>query len=153
MSYWQAGRGAEMRTVLLAGILAAGMAAPAWAGGVTVQDGWMRMTMPSHPAAGYFVLHNDTDAALKLTGAESPGCGDLMLHRSVSEGGQEKMEMVMEVPVPAHGSVAFAPGGYHLMCMEPTTAMKQGGSVPVTLRFGDGSQVQATFAVKSAMGE
>ena len=60
--------------------------------------------------------------------------------------------MVHSVTVPAHGSVAFAPGGYHLMCMAPSDAMKPGASVPVTLKFATGD-VTIDFAVKGATGE
>ena len=58
-----------------------------------------------------------------------------MLHRSVNDNGQERMEMVDSVPVPAHGEVKFEPGGYHLMCMSPTAEAARGRSVPVTLSF------------------
>ncbi len=107
--------------------------------------------MPSRPAAGYFVLSNQTDRTRTLVGAASPGCGALMLHRSLNSNGQERMEMVDSVPVPARGEVKFAPGGYHLMCMSPTAA--RGGSVSVTLRFQDGSSLVASFPVRGATGD
>lgn len=108
--------------------------------------------MPSRPAAGYFVLSNETGRTRTLVGAASPGCGALMLHRSVNANGQERMEMVDSVPVPAHGEVKFAPGGYHLMCMSPTAAVARGGSVSVTLRFKDGGSLAASFPVRGATG-
>jgi copper(I)-binding protein len=60
---------------------------------------------------------------------------------------------MMDVPrvtVPAHGQVAFAPGGYHLMCMQP--AMKPGQSVMVTLSFKDGSSLAVDMPVYGATG-
>jgi hypothetical protein len=109
--------------------------------------------MPSLPAAGYFTLSNPTGAAHTLTGAASPACGMLMLHRSVDESGRERMEMVQSVSIPAHGKVTFAPGGYHLMCMSPSKAMTPGHSVPVTLRFADGGSLTASFPVRNATGK
>jgi len=76
-----------------------------------------------------------------------------MLHRSVNDNGQERMEMVASVSVPAHGEVKFAPGGYHLMCMSPTAAAARGGSVSVTLRFQDGGSLMAIFPVRGATGD
>ena len=76
-----------------------------------------------------------------------------MLHRSVSDNGQERMEMVANVSVPAHGEVKFAPGGYHLMCMSPTAAVAPGHSVSVTLRFKDGGSLAASFPVRGATGD
>ena len=121
--------------------------------GLLVSHPWLRLIMPSRPAAGYFVLSNRTGETRTLVGAASPGCGALMLHRSVNDNGQERMEMVESVAVPAHGEVKFAPGGYHLMCMSPTAAATPGGSVPVTLRFQDGGSLVASFAVRGATGE
>jgi periplasmic copper chaperone A len=76
-----------------------------------------------------------------------------MLHRSVNDNGQERMEMVDSVPVPAHGEVRFEPGGYHLMCMSPTAEAARGRSVPVTLRFQDGGSLVASFPVHGATGD
>lgn len=76
-----------------------------------------------------------------------------MLHRSVNDNGQERMEMVDSVPVPAHGEVRFEPGGYHLMCMSPTAEAARGRSVPVTLRFKDGGSLTASFPVRGATGD
>jgi copper(I)-binding protein len=75
-----------------------------------------------------------------------------MLHQSVEKGGQDQMMMVAQVTVPAHGSVSFAPAGYHLMCMQPSPSMKVGGSVPVTLHFADAGTLTASFPVKGARG-
>ena len=109
--------------------------------------------MPSLPAAGYFTLSNASGTPETLIGAASPACGMLMLHRSVDQGGQERMVMVDKVPVPPQGKVSFMPGSYHLMCMSPTTAMRPGQSVPVTLRFADGGLLTARFPVRSATGK
>jgi copper(I)-binding protein len=47
----------------------------------------------------------------------------------------------------------FAPGGYHLMCMQPSADIKPGKTVSVTLTFANGSSVTAPFAVRSASGQ
>jgi hypothetical protein len=121
--------------------------------GLVISQPWLRLIIPSRPAAGYFVLSNETGRTRTLVGAASPGCGALMLHRSVNDNGQERMEMVASVSVPAHGEVKFAPGGYHLMCMSPTAAAARGGSVSVTLRFQDGGSLVAIFPVRGATGD
>jgi copper(I)-binding protein len=76
-----------------------------------------------------------------------------MLHKSESAGGTMKMMDVASVPVPGGTDIAFAPGGYHLMCMNTKPAMKPGATVPVTLDFADGSKVKTEFAVKNARGQ
>jgi periplasmic copper chaperone A len=138
---------------LRAFLLFAAVALPANAGNPTVNDGWFRSLPNNLPAAGYFTLKNNTTKPISLTGAASPACGMLMLHKSEQVGGMNRMTMVDKVDVPQGGSVKFAPGGYHLMCMEPGPTMKPGGSVPVTLQFADGTTFKSQFVVKGATGK
>lgn len=129
------------------------LVSPAFAADVTVSGAWMR-ALPAHlPAAGYFTLRNRGKDAVSLTGANSTACGMLMLHKSTQSGGVGGMEDVASVAVPAGGELKFAPGSYHLMCMDPTAAVKPGTSVEVTLSFSDGGKAVVAFAVKNAQGK
>jgi periplasmic copper chaperone A len=121
------------------------------AGAVTVEQPWLRLIIKDRPAAGYMTLRNTGDGPAMLTGASSPGCGMLMLHQSKQENGVEKMLHVPSITIAAHGTFNFAPGGYHLMCMQPQ--MQVGESVPVTLTFKNGQTVTAQFPVKGAGGK
>jgi copper(I)-binding protein len=130
------------------------LAAPAAASpSLTISHAWLRFLTPQIPAAGYFTLYNGGQHAAVLTGAASPACGKLMLHESVVHNGAASMQMVPDVVVPAHGSVTFRPGGYHLMCMSPLATIAPGQSAPVSLSFKDGSTVTATFPVYGAKGK
>jgi copper(I)-binding protein len=117
---------------------------------VSVQKPWVRYLLPSVPAAGYMVLQNNGDADLVLTGAASPACGMLMLHKSQDSSGMAMMMDVPNVTIPAHGSVTLAPGGYHLMCMQPN--MKLGDTVTMTLSFKDGANIAVAAPVYGAQG-
>ena len=128
-------------------------AVPASAAQVEIGGAWFRALPAGLPAGGYFVLHNSGKADAELTGAQSPACGMVMLHKSIEEGGMGRMVHVESVTVPAHGKVEFKPGGYHLMCMKPTAAMTPGKTVAVMLQFADGTQTVADFHVKSATGK
>ena len=136
---------------------ALGLLAAAGAGAaetqLTVTDAWMRATIPGRPAAGYFTLANKSAVAVTLLRAASPACQPMMLHQSLSTGGVDRMVMVKSIKVPAKGSVSFAPGGYHLMCMAPTADVTPGKSVPVTLTFGDGTILTESFPVRNAAGK
>jgi len=144
------GRASALAMILACGI---GVSAAAAASSVTIEKPWMRFIIKARPAAGYFTLRNNGDKAVKLTGASSPACGMLMLHQSKQEGGVDKMMSMNGVSVPAHGSVEFTPGGYHLMCMSPTNAMTVGANVPVTLKFADGATTTTLFPVKGPGGK
>ncbi len=139
-----------MRIAVIAFCLLAFPASAGAPSGVTASKPWMRYLLPSLPAGGYLVLHNSSDTPAILTAASSPACGMLMLHESQDSSGMAMMMAVPNVTVPAHGSVSFAPGGYHLMCMQP--AMKVGSTVPVTLSFQDGSTLTVAMPVFGATG-
>jgi copper(I)-binding protein len=70
-----------------------------------------------------------------------------MIHQSAVSGGVASMKMVSRVPVPAGGDVTFGPGGYHLMFVGLTRALKVGDILPATLTFASGAKVKAAFVV------
>jgi len=137
-----------MRITLILFCLLALPAAAGTPSGITVTKPWMRYLLPSIPAGGYLTLQNSGDNPAILTGAASPSCGALMLHETQDNSGMAMMMSMPTVTVPPHGSVSFAPGGYHLMCMAPK--MKVGDQVPVTLTFQDGTTLPLTMRVYSA---
>lgn len=142
---------AASAALLLVAAAATGRAATT--AGIAISHPWMRFLTLEIPAAGYFTLHNDTAKPVVLTGAKSPDCGQLMLHRSVVSNHMASMVMVPSITVAAHGSVTFQPGGYHLMCMSPSTSMAPGKHVPVTLTFAHAPPLAAEFPVYGSTGK
>src|SRR5262249_35650679 len=144
-------QGDAMKTALFLLLMtSAALAAPSE---ITIENGWIRALPGAVPSGGYFVLHNAGKKTATLTGAESPGCGMLMLHVSENKGGMSAMRHVDSIDVAPGGTLEFKQGGYHLMCMQATAATKPGATVPVTLVFQDGLKVTANFAVRDAMGK
>ncbi len=142
-----------MRLPLLNFAALLALSTSAFAGDVVVTGGWFRTLPASVPSGGYFTLHNGSNKTITLTGASSPACGMLMLHKTEDKGGTMDMMDMPSIPVPAGTDLKFAPGGYHLMCTDATAAMKPGKTVPVTLELEGGAKIQATFAVKNAKGQ
>jgi len=117
---------------------------------ITIADPWVR-ALPGN-AAGYVTLTNDSDKTITLVGVRSNACGMVMLHKTSRDGGMASMSDMAEVKLSPHETVKFAPGGLHLMCMEPTAAMKPGKTVTMVLEFSDKSENPVSFAVKNAAG-
>lgn len=136
--------------LLLAGLLAAGAAHADQASQVHADAPWLRVLPAGLPAGGYVTLRNDGDAAATLTHASSARYGEVMLHQSTTDGGMGRMKMVDRLVIPAHGQVALAPGGYHLMMMQAHGAVAAGDRVPVTLDFADGSHLSLEFLARPA---
>jgi hypothetical protein len=136
--------------VRLALFVAAGaISLTALAGGATVTEPWLRYIPGGAPSAGYFRLTNEGDRPISLVGAECGDFGRVMMHRTIERGGISTMRPVHEITIAPGKSVAFEPGGYHLMLMRPKHPLRPGGRLPVTLRFSDGSTLSAEFLVKS----
>ncbi len=120
---------------------------------MTVSDGWFRALPENLPSGGYFTLTNGSTVPVVLTGASSPACQSLMLHKSETANGMAQMTDAANILVAAGATLKFAPGGYHLMCMSPTPEMKPGATVFVTLQFQSGKAVTTPFTVKNARGQ
>jgi periplasmic copper chaperone A len=143
-------RGA-VQGLFLAGALMAGGAANAAAGNaLAVSHCWIRALPGNLPSGGYFVATNTGDQPVDLVGVETPAFGMAMLHQSQTQGGTSRMVMVDKVRVPAHGTLAFTPGDYHLMLEQPKQPLQIGAKLPLTFVFGGGQKISAMCVVKGA---
>jgi periplasmic copper chaperone A len=129
------------------------MPGAALAGPVDVSDAWFRALPGQLPAGGYFTAINSTRDDIAITGAQSDACGMVMIHQSQNKGGMSGMDMLDKVTIPAGGTLKFAPGGYHLMCTDPTAKMKPGTKVPVVLDLSNGVRIAVAFTVRDAKGK
>jgi copper(I)-binding protein len=143
-----------MKQMLFA-IVMLGMVMTAHAGQppVSVSDARMRWLPGDLPMAGYFVITSHAPGKLRLVGAASPAFDGVMVHRSLEDSGVARMMHVDGVDLPPGQSVAFAPGGYHLMLMGRTQELHAGEEVPVTLRFNDDQTLVVNFRVTGAQDE
>jgi periplasmic copper chaperone A len=105
------------------------------AGALSIAGGWTRPTALGANGAGYLVIANRGAAAETLTGAASPLAVAVSIHQSRMQGSVMTMRAVATLTIPAHRSVSFAPGGYHLMLEGLKRPLKAGDKVPVTLTF------------------
>ncbi|MGA9851943.1 MAG: copper chaperone PCu(A)C [Gammaproteobacteria bacterium] len=111
---------------------------------------WIREAPPGVSVmAGYLTLENLSDQTLTLASVTSPDFGSVMVHKSVQHGDMESMEPVVNLGIPAHKSVVFAPGGYHLMLMKPVKQLFDGDLVTLTLNFSDHSSLTIMAPVRS----
>ncbi len=131
-------------------LLASMIIAPATA--ATISNPWLRVLPGGLPAAGYFTLTNDGQKPVTLTGASSPACSMLMLHKSSDTGGMSSMEDVTSITIAPGDKVEFKTGSYHLMCMDPKPGLKKGGTAKITLNFAGAPPLAADFVITDARG-
>ena len=137
-------------SLLLAGLLGAGLAHAGTVAHVTASHAWIRVLPGNLPAGAYVVLHNDGDRAVSLTGASSTAYGEAMLHESSSAGGMNRMTKIDALPIPAHRTQALRPGGYHLMLMDAKQPVHPGDTVRVVLQFGNDGMLPVDFKARPA---
>ena len=122
-----------------------------WSAGPSVLASkvWVRQAPPGVSVmAGYFTLQDLTSQPLDLKSVSSPDFASVEMHRSFVKDGQEQMEPVLGITLPAHGNVEFKPGSYHLMLMQPKKNLFSGDTVTLTLEFSDGSELTLLAPVR-----
>jgi len=129
---------------------AAAQAAPATECLPRWEAGWVRLPPSAGMAmaAGFGRLANPCAQSLAVVSASSPAFGDVSLHESTQVDGVNRMREVERLALPAGGAVILAPGGLHLMLMEPTQPLNEGSAVPVTFVLADGRKIEATLQVR-----
>lgn len=106
-----------------------------------------------NPAAVYFDLSYSGAAPVTLTDVAVEGAGMTMIHDYAETAGKLQMTMAGPIALAAGAPVTFAPGGLHVMAMEPSDAVKAGGTAKVTMTLSDGTTVTVDAPVKAAGDE
>ncbi len=127
-------------------------APPGLAGGLAVQDAWIRWLPSGLPEGGYVTLVNHSAQTLVLIGASSAAYGEIALHRSLQINGMSHMSMVDKITIPGHSTLSFAAAGYHLMLMQPQQTLAPGAHVQITLKFAGGDSRTVEFELREPNG-
>jgi copper(I)-binding protein len=121
------------------------------AGSLVVEDAWIRAAPPgAEVLAGYATLRNVGPDALTISGARSAAFGRIDLHEMSMQGGVMRMRPLAGVALQPRGEAKLAPGGTHLMLMQPQRALKLGDVVEVELLDAAGKPHAAEFTVREA---
>lgn len=130
-------------------------AAPAQAadyrvGGIEIRHPWTRPAKAGMNGVGYLTLVNVGAKPVKLLMVQSPAARSVTLHQTSQADGVASMRPVTDgLKIAPGATIAFAPGGYHLMLMGLTRAQAPGGKVPLTLVFDGGRRIRIELAVES----
>ncbi|MEO8530090.1 MAG: copper chaperone PCu(A)C [Deltaproteobacteria bacterium] len=104
-------------------------------------------TSADAPAGGYFVIHGGPED-VKLRGVETEAALRIEMHQSMMKGGMMTMAPLDSVDVPAKTTVAFAPGGRHLMIFGLNPAAVSAGKLTMTMIFSNGDRLLVDAVVQ-----
>lgn len=99
-------------------------------------------------AAVYLTLTNPGAQEQSLVSASSDAAKIVELHETTSQAGVMKMRPVKSIRIPPGGKVEMKPGGYHVMLLGLTHDLKPGGTVLLTLKFDQGTEVRVEAPVR-----
>jgi hypothetical protein len=106
---------------------------------VAVRDAWVREPPPGMTMmAGFMTLRNNSSRPQVLVSASSSGFETVMIHRTIVKDGMTGMVHAPQVELAPKASLIFAPGGYHLMLINPNRTLRAGDRVVINLEFRGG---------------
>lgn len=119
-------------------------------GDIEIVDPWVRATAPGAPTAGGFVtLRNTGAAADRLVSVSTDAVAEAQIHEMKMDGDVMRMRQLVDgLALPAGGSVALAPGGYHLMLTQPRAPIVAGQTLRMRLTFARAGAVDVAFPVR-----
>ena len=130
-------------------LLLALVASPAFAQ-IQIENAWSRATPPGTKiGVGYMTIRNTAAQPDKLVGVRSPAAGKVEPHVTIHEGDISRMRKVPGYDIPAGGAFTLEPGGAHLMLMNLKAPLKEGETVPLTLKFQHAGEVKTELHVRA----
>lgn len=106
-----------------------------------VDQAWVRLSPNKDtPSAGYFVAHGG-DAGTQLRGVLTDYALKVEMHESMAHDGMMSMKPLESVEIPAKSTVAFAPGGRHLMLWGVNGTAIGRGKMTLTFLMANGDRL------------
>jgi hypothetical protein len=144
-----------IQTLASALFVAALCAAPACAqevkaGDLVITQAWARATPKGAKiGGGYLTIENKGSAPDRLIGGSTDAAAKLEVHEMSMKGGVMTMRPLDKgLAIDPGKTVKLAPGGYHLMLMDLKNPLKQGETVPITLKFEKAGEVKVSLSVQ-----
>lgn len=122
--------------------------------GLTVTNA--RLILPpvsGNPAAVYFDLRNEGDRAVAVRRADVADAKSTSMHGMMKYNREMTMTDLGPFTVAKGETVAFAPGGKHVMAFELSPELKAGGKTELTLTIAGGDKASFPLPVEAANAE
>jgi copper(I)-binding protein len=141
-----------LASVLFAALLctAPARAQEVTAGDLVITQAWTRATPNGAKiGGGYLTIENKGSTPDRLIGGSTDAAGRIAVHEMAMKDGVMTMRSLDNgLTIDPGKTVKLAPGGYHLMMFDLKDPLKQGDTVPVTLKFEKAGEVKVSLAVQ-----
>jgi len=112
-------------------------------------DAWIKNLPPPVPVrAGYMTIHNPQSRAISIVAIRGDAFASVEIHQTRMQDGMMRMDPVPNLTIAPGETVQLAPGGLHLMMMQPVEPTRPGEVHRITLEFDDGSRQTLELTVR-----
>jgi hypothetical protein len=122
--------------------------AAAWRERPSIEQAWVRATVPGQQATGAFMRITAKEPT-QLVGVSSPVAGVAQVHEMKMEGNVMHMRPAGPVDLPVGRAFELNPGSYHVMLQDLKQPLQAGASVPITLVFRNAKGVETRLDVRA----
>lgn len=114
-----------------------------------ISDAWIKNLPAAVPVrAGYMTIHNPQTQAVSIVALRSESFASVEVHRTLMQDGMMRMEPVPDLTINPGETLQLAPGGLHLMLMQPAAPTRPGEVHRIVIEFGDGSLQRLEMKVR-----
>ena len=117
-------------------------------GDLEVKDAWSRPASTGDNGAVYLVIENGTAQEDQVLSVQTDIATAVELHLSQMEGDHMSMHRQEQVTVPAGETLAFSPGGLHIMLVGLQRDLKLGETFDMKLQFEHAGEKTISVTVK-----
>lgn len=115
---------------------------------IKVENTWIRPANKGMNSAMYFKLDNSSNKADTLYKVSSESAELVQIHETFMKNGLMGMKEVKFIVVPAHSSITFKPGGYHVMFIKLKKDFKVKSKEEAYLYFKSGTKIKVNPIVR-----
>jgi copper(I)-binding protein len=113
-----------------------------------IRDPWIKNLPPSVPVrAGYMTVYNPQSKPVSIVSLHSDEFASIEIHQTIEQDGMMRMEQVPSLKIEPNSSVQLAPGGLHLMMMNPSEPTQPGDLLEIVIVLDDGSEQRVEMQV------
>jgi hypothetical protein len=120
------------------------------AGDLVITQGWARATPNGAKiGGGYLTIENKGSTSDRLIGGSADVAGKVEVHEMAMKDGVMTMRPLDKgLTIEPGKTVKLAPGGSHLMLFDLKSPLKQGDTLPITLKFEKAGEAKVSLAVE-----
>jgi len=119
---------------------------------MVVKDAWARSTVAGQKSTAVYLTIGNGGGYDRINGVSSQA-GDASLHSSSTEGGVARMRPIDALEIGSNATVELEPGGTHVMIMNVSKPLAEGGTLPLDLTFERSGKTRVDAAIRSGAAD